>query len=161
MLRCDEAGFGSQKIARNKKTLPLYEDVGHLLRRAQQTATRQYRAVLSSARLSPIQYGVLRGLEERGPSIQRHLSAHVGIDPANLHDMLKRLEQKGLVKVGLNPDTRRQELISLSAKAERLLEDLLPRTAEISRELVAQLDADEREHVIGILQKFAGIRTQA
>ena len=137
--------------------MPLYEDVGHLLRRAQQTATRQYRTVLSSARLSPIQYGVLRGLEERGPSIQRHLSAYVGIDPANLHDMLKRLEQKGLVKVGVNPDTHRQELISLTAKAEKLLRALLPETAAISRELVDQLDADEREHIVGILQKLAGI----
>ena len=72
--------------------------------------------------------------------------------------MLKRLQQKGLVKVGLNPDTHRQELISLTPKAEKLLGALLPETAAISQELVAQLDTNERDYVIRILQKFAGIR---
>ena len=72
--------------------------------------------------------------------------------------MLKRLEQKELVSVDVNPETHRQELISLTPKAKELLENLLPEAAAVSEELVEPLDSEERDKIVTILQKLAGIR---
>ena len=137
--------------------MALHSDLGHLLRRAQQNASKQFRSVLSTYRLTPIQYGVLRGLQEIGPSIQRHLSAHVGIDPANLHEMLKRMESRDLIVIELAPDSGRREMISLSPEAEMLLKKLNPKINQVNKSLAKKLSQQEQKHLESILRKLAGI----
>ena len=137
--------------------MALHSDPGHLLRRAQQNASKQFRTILGPHRLTPIQYGVLRGLQELGPCIQRHLSAYVGIDPANLHEMLKRMETRELIIIELNPESNRRELISLTQDSEKLLAELIPKIARANEALAARLNEEEQQHFPSILKKLAGI----
>lgn len=144
-------------MAASKKIGRLHDDPGHLLRRAQQNASKTFRTVLSSYRITPIQYAVLKGLSELGPSIQRHLSEHVGVDPGNMHDMLKRMDNKSIIRIAMDSQGDRREKISLTAKGKKILENVNPMMEIANENLIAMLNAEEQQYFRSILAKIARI----
>lgn len=136
----------------------LHEEVAHLLRRANQYSQVKSRKVLGPYKITPIQYAVLRGLDELGPTIQRRLALHVGIEPSNLHEMLKRLANRGLISISIDKVTERRDFLSLTKKGINLLNELNPLFVQHNRDLMDLLSAEEREPFLSAMKKIAAIR---
>ena len=137
---------------------PLHGEVGHLLRRANQFAMSKCRKVLGPYKVTPTQYAVLRGLKELGPTIQRRLAQHVGLEPSNVHGMLKRLKEMKLVSISVDSVSQRADFISLTKKGAKLLNELNPLFLQHDKYLISLLSDGEKEPFITALKKFAGIR---
>ena len=88
------------------------------------------------------------------PMTQEALSNALVIDPAATARTLRQLEKKGLVCRKVNPDNRRQKLVTPSPKAAALKQDfyaVLEKTSEI---LVTGLSPDEREAALDLLDRI-------
>jgi MarR family transcriptional regulator, lower aerobic nicotinate degradation pathway regulator len=141
-----------------KKSKSIHEDIAHLLRRANQYSQVQSRKVLGPYKITPIQYAVLRGLDELGPTIQRRLALHVGLEPSNLHEMLKRLANRNFISISINTETERRDFLSLTKKASNLLNELNPLFVQHNKELMNLLSEEEKKPFVSGMKKIAAIR---
>jgi DNA-binding MarR family transcriptional regulator len=136
----------------------IHEDIAHLLRRANQYSQVQSRKVLGPYKITPIQYAVLRGLDELGPTIQRRLALHVGLEPSNLHEMLKRLANRNLISISIDTKSERRDLLNLTKKGSNLLSELIPLFVQHNTDLMNLLLEKEKEPFVSGMKKIAAIR---
>jgi DNA-binding MarR family transcriptional regulator len=136
----------------------IHEDIAHLLRRANQYSQVQSRKVLGPYKITPIQYAVLRGLDELGPTIQRRLALHVGLEPSNLHEMLKRLANRNLISISIDTKSERRGPLNLTKKGSNLLSELMPLFAQHNTDLMNLLLEKEKEPFVTGMKKIAAIR---
>jgi len=101
-----------------------------------------------------VQYGILTALSLRPWLDQTEIGAELGLDRTTTADVIKRLQERGLVERRVNPADRRsrQALITkeglrlmgllqngMMRAQRRLLEPLTPRNREIFMKLLSQL----------------------
>lgn len=98
-------------------------------------------------------FAVLAALEEFGALSQAELGRRLGLDRANVNRIVTRLEGSGLL--GRTPDARDRRALMLTATEAGTthLRDLERRAARVQDELLAPLDADEREQLRLLLDK--------
>jgi DNA-binding MarR family transcriptional regulator len=145
------------KVLKNNST-SLHEDIAHLLRRANQYSQVQSRKVLGPYKITPIQYAVLRGLDELGPTIQRRLALHVGLEPSNLHEMLKRLANRNLISISIDTVSERRDFLTLTKKGSKLLNELKPLFKQHNKALMNLLSEEEKKPFVSGMKKIAAIR---
>ena len=104
-------------------SLDLYDQPGHLIRRAQQIATQLFRDVLGPD-VTPVQYAILRMLQESPGIDQVTLARLVALDNSTTADIAARLESKGWIHREILP--RRQRRLSLTAEGEAMLASFVP-----------------------------------
>ena len=76
--------------------LDLYDEPGHLIRRAHQIAVAMFYEKLGRD-VTPVQYAVLRMLYENPGLDQVTLAQRVALDTSTTADLAVRLEAKGLI----------------------------------------------------------------
>lgn len=148
----------SKKSILTSSPKPLHEDIAHLLRRANQYSQVLSRKVLGPYNITPIQYAVLRGLDELGPTIQRRLALHVGLEPSNLHEMLKRLSNRKLISISFNTVSNRRDFLNLTKKGSKLLDELIPLFVKHNNDLMNLLSEEEKKPFVSGMKKIAAIR---
>ena len=75
-------------------SIDLYDQPGHLIRRAQQIAAQLFRDVLGPD-VTPVQYAILRMLQEKPGIDQVTLARLVALDNSTTADIAARLEANG------------------------------------------------------------------
>lgn len=135
----------------------IYRDLpGALIRRLQQTVaftlTRQFQARGSD--LTPVQYTVLAAACTHPGIEQGELADLIGYDRATVGGVVDRLEAKGLVSRNLSAHDRRVRLLSVSRTGTALLKKLAPAILAAQDEILAALDAREREDFARLLAKL-------
>jgi DNA-binding MarR family transcriptional regulator len=133
--------------------------VGFLLRLAHQHATANLSQAIGGHGLTPAAFVTLARLDERGPLSQNELGRAVGMAPANIHAIVRRLRVAGLVRVQASPSDRRALLIDLSDAGRALLEEVLPDADAANRRTLVALGAAERRTLIELLRRVAGVDT--
>lgn len=117
---------------------------------AQTFATR-----LAPLGIAPNHFGLLMHLERGEGSTQQQLADVLGIHRKVMVGLLDDLEHRGLVERRRHPTDRRAHAIHLTDAAH----DLLPRARRIADqhedEILTPLDADERGHLVSVLQRLA------
>lgn len=73
-------------------------------------------AKVAQGEVTPIQYGLLSILVDRPNIDQFTIGEELGLDPANVTDILKRLESRKLVSRIVDPDNRRRKLSGHDAR---------------------------------------------
>lgn len=104
--------------------VPLWSRAGFLIRRLNQIHYALFLEECSEFDLTPIQYGLISELAEHPGIDQITLSQEVGIDRSNTADILRRLEDRGLVKRFPSPEDRRMKLSILTDKGEQMRRDM-------------------------------------
>jgi len=132
-------------------SIDLYEQPGHLIRRAQQIAVSMFFDALGRD-VTPVQYAVLRMLQERPGIDQVTLAREVALDTSTTADIAARLENKGWILREVLP--RRQRRLVLTAAGEAVLARLVPGIHRMNDALLGGLDAGEREAFMRLLRKF-------
>jgi len=139
-------------------SMALHDEPGHLIRRAQQIAVSRFHEV-HGRHVTPIQYAILRTLDEAPGIDQVTLAQRVALDTSTTADIATRLEKKGWIVRELLP--RRQRALRLTDAGRQVLDDLLPHVNAMNALLLQGLDAQEQEAFVRLLRKFVHLANES
>lgn len=132
----------------------IWDRPGYLVRRLHQIHVGLFLGRVASGKVTPTQYGLLSILVARPNIDQLTIGGELGLDRANVADILKRLESRKLVTRVVDPDNRRRKLClatargaefvrryqrEMQASQDQLLAPLLPAEREVFMDLLARL----------------------
>lgn len=131
--------------------IKLHDEPGHLIRRAQQIAVSKFHEV-HGRHVTPIQYAILRTLQETPGIDQVTLAEMIALDTSTTADIAARLETKGWISREVLP--RRQRSLALTPDGEEILAELLPGVSEHYGGMMNSLEPGEQDEFMRLLRKF-------
>ena len=133
----------------------LENQVGHLLRRANQRHTAIFADGMVTQQLTTMQFAVLVKIRDESEVSQNQLGRLAAMDPATVQGVVKRLAERKLVIAGRDANDRRRSLWRLWPNGERLLKSAVPAGKKITEETLAPFDAGERKTFLTLLRKLS------
>jgi len=135
----------------------LYEEPGHLIRRANQIAVAMFYEKLGRE-ITPVQYAMLRMLEETPGLDQVTLAQKTALDTSTTADIAARLEGKGWIVRTLLP--RRQRRLALTVAGQAMLDSLTPSLHDLRDSLFRGLTEAEAHDLMRLLSKFVHLNNE-
>lgn len=132
----------------------LEEQVGFLLRRAQQRHTAIFAARIGKHQLTPTQFATLAKIYDEGVVSQNKLGRLTAMDPATMQGVIARLLDRGLIARAPDPKDRRRALLRLTPDGRTAFVESAPSGKLISKETLAPLDARARAAFLRLLAKL-------
>ncbi|MCC8396159.1 MarR family transcriptional regulator [Paraburkholderia sp. MMS20-SJTR3] len=132
-------------------SIDLYDQPGHLIRRAHQISVSMFHDLVGRE-VTPVQYAVLRMLQELPGLDQVTLAQRVGLDTSTTADIAVRLEAKGWIVRELLP--RRQRRLLLTPAGQELLDQLIPGVSALNHELLDGMGEEDAQDLLRLLRKF-------
>lgn len=105
-------------------------------------------------------YAVLASLQEHGPASQAELSRRSGIYRSDMVGVLNELAERDLVERAPDPDDRRRNIITISARGRRHLRRLDKVLDDLHDELLAPLSPAERDQFVQSLTRLLDHHTR-
>lgn len=137
---------------RPARSWSLDDHVGFLLRCAWQRSTATLGAAIEP--LTVPQFAVLTRLLEHGELSQNRLGRLVAMERGNIHELVTRLSDAGLVATRGDPADRRLLLVSLTRDGRQAAQKILaPADAALAKTL-APLSAAERRTLVALLRRI-------
>lgn len=102
------------------------------------------------------QLQLLKQLDLEFGQPQRMLGTLTGKSPANITRLLDRLENKGCIIRGPNPEDRRSSLVYLSREGERLKEEVRRLFEGLRDDLVEAISPEDQNTAIRVLRMIRG-----
>ncbi|GIJ58421.1 hypothetical protein Vau01_059370 [Virgisporangium aurantiacum] len=99
-------------------------------------------------------YAVLASLQEFGPGSQATLSRRTGIYRSDMVGILNELSERGFVERTPDPDDRRRNVITITARGGRQLRRLDKLLDDLHEELLTPLLPAEREQFVRLLTRL-------
>ena len=128
---------------------------GHLMRRCQQIAVSVFLDECRPWDLTPLQFAVLAELNRHGPDDQVGLGGALALDRTTIGVVVKKLEERGLVRRTVSEKDRRSKPVSITDAGVGLIREVLP-AAEVAQDrMLAPLTAAERTQFMRLLGKMA------
>jgi DNA-binding MarR family transcriptional regulator len=137
----------------------LYDQPGHLIRRAQQISISMFHSIIGTD-VTPIQYSALRILQDHPDIDQVTLAKLAALDTSTTATLAVKLEERGLVERFVPPTNRRFRLLRLTAAGDELLDKLVPSVHELRRCLLEPLTDEEQRTFLGLLTKFVRLNNE-
>ena len=131
----------------------LYTQPGHLLRRAQQISASIFHDELG-AKVTPIQYAVLRILVEHPGIDQVSLAGLVAIDTSTAASVAIRLEEKKLLIRYLDPNNRRQRALYITEAGRALLQSTVAGIKRLHHRIFEGFTPEEEAQFMVLLTKL-------
>jgi DNA-binding MarR family transcriptional regulator len=105
--------------------------------------------------LRPVEYSLLMLLQANPALTPKQLAGALALSAPLLTGLLDRIEERALIERVRNTADRRSQLVRLTARGDRFVEDLARRTPEMESELGRSLSTAERAMLIELLDKVA------
>jgi DNA-binding MarR family transcriptional regulator len=128
---------------------------GHLLRRCHQIAAAIFLDECAAFELTPLQFAVLDSLLGNGPQDQVTLSGAAALDRSTISLVIRKLEQRGLVRRTRSEQDQRAKIVTITATGQKLVEAALGAVEAAQQRIVAPLDDDETQRLLQLLKKLA------
>lgn len=144
---------------RGKFSDDLYDQPGHLIRRAQQIAVSIFHSTFDY-KVTPVQYAVLRILQDNPGIDQVTMAGLCAIDTSTAANLAVRLERRGLVKRTVPSKSKRFRLLQLTPRGMALVKQLNPSGRLVSRRLLQALDKKEQRVFLRLLKKFVHLNNE-
>ena len=135
--------------------LDIYDEPGHLIRRAQQIAVARFHEI-HGRHVTPIQYAILRTLHRHPGIDQVTLAQFIALDTSTTADIAARLDAKGWIQREVMP--RRQRRLSLTPAGEDILLELLPGVEPVSQRVLGSLTDAEKSEFMRLLGKVVHLQ---
>lgn len=142
------------KTTQRKLTYKLDEQVGFILRKANQRHTAIF-AGLIPGDLTPMQLAAMAKLNELDECSQNRLGRLVAIDAATIKGVVDRLVARNLVTTRPDASDRRRTIVALSPAGRELAADAFSAARKITDATLEPLSADERSTLLSLLSKIA------
>lgn len=133
----------------------LDQQVGHLLRRANQRHTALFARRFAAFDLTPLQFAVLMKLREAGPLSQNLLGRQTAMDPNTVQGVILRLLRRRLVTRSGSADDKRRKVLALTAEGEALALRLIDEGRAITEETLAPLSTTQRRQLLALLARLS------
>jgi DNA-binding MarR family transcriptional regulator len=130
------------------------EQVGFLLRRAQQRHAAIFQDGMAQADLTPTQFTALVKTVEAGRITQNHLGRLAAMDPATIQGVVRRLTERGLLARAQDPADRRTVVLEPTPAGLALIGSAVASARRITEATLAPLDPAERRQFLNLLRKM-------
>ena len=147
------------RTQRRKPVAEVYDEPGHLIRRAQQIAVSLFHSIMGNG-VTPVQYCVLRILRDHPGIDQVTLARLCALDTSTAADLAVRLEERGLVMRVMPMKSKRFRLLHLTPDGIALLAKLVPSSYVLGRELLGALNKEEQRVFLRLLKKFVHLNNE-
>ncbi|WP_354003735.1 MarR family winged helix-turn-helix transcriptional regulator [Ramlibacter aurantiacus] len=117
----------------------LWARPGFLIRRLHQVHDALFFRECQTRNITPVQYGILTALSMNPWLDQKAIGQELALDRTTTADVLKRLEEKGLIERRVNPDDRRSRLSVITKAGLKTLENLGQGMQTAQEDLLAPL----------------------
>ena len=132
----------------------LEEQIGFVLRKAQQRASAIFARHFGRYQLTPTQWTTLVRIHEEGSLSQNHLGRLTAMDPATIQGVVERLIERGLLTRIADPHDRRRKRLGLTPQGQRLVRRLVKRALKVSSDTLRPLAPRERTQVRELLERL-------
>lgn len=132
----------------------LWSRSGFLVRRLHQIHVAMFMEELADHKVTPVQYGLLSILVDMPGIDQFSLAEELGIDRANVHDVLKRLESRRLLVRVVDPNNRRRKLCLATQEGVDFVARLHDGMQRAQERLIEPLPPAERKIFLDLLLKL-------
>lgn len=139
--------------------IDVYDEPGHLIRRAQQIAVSMFHSTMQNG-VTPIQYCVLRVLQDHPGIDQVTLAKLCALDTSTAADLAVRLEERGLVRRMMPMKSKRYRVLQLTPEGAALVKRLIPSAYVLSRRLLQALNKKEQKVFLRLLKRFVHLNNQ-
>lgn len=132
----------------------IWDRPGYLVRRLHQIHVALFLSEIGNGGVTPIQYGLLSILVTRPNIDQFTIGEELGLDRANVADILKRLEARKLIKRAVDPGNRRRKLCLATAAGATLVRRHVRDMKRSQNLLLAPLSRNERALFMDLLTRL-------
>ncbi|MBD3846532.1 DNA-binding MarR family transcriptional regulator [Bosea sp. OAE752] len=132
----------------------LDEQVGFLMRKAQQRHIAIFQQTIGPGGPTPTQFAALSRLAASKEISQNQLGRLTAMDPATIKGVITRLAERGLVERLPDPNDQRRVLIRLSDQGRALMPELFARAAAITAATLQPLTEKEAQQLSLLLAKL-------
>lgn len=132
----------------------IWDRPGYLIRRLHQIHVALFVAEVADGEVTPIQYGLLSILVNRPNIDQFTIGEELGLDRANVADILKRLEARKLVSRVVDAENRRRKLCLATARGEEFVHRYHDDMQASQRKLLSPLSASEQRQFMDLLARL-------
>ena len=133
----------------------LEEQVGHLMRKANQRHTVIFASAMKNIDLTPMQFAVLAKISDEIEVSQNLLGRLAAMDPATVQGVVKRLAERKLVLTKPDPNDGRRHLLTLSKTGQQLLKKAVPVANQITESTLEPLSESEQRSFARALKKLS------
>ena len=143
----------SEMSTRPSTDPPATEFAGQLFFRVWRATHARAAEVLGSIGLTPALFALLNVVGAREGAIQQELGLALGIDRSTMVSLIDQLESAGLARRRPSATDRRAREIAITPKGRRLLQQARRLLYEVEDEVLAGLDARERQELLALLRR--------
>ena len=130
------------------------DQIGYLIRRAHQRASAIFETVMRDFGVTPVQYAVLCKLHDLGPTSQNQVGRHVGVDPATMFGVARRLAARGFVQPKADESDARLVVLALTDEGLGVIEAMKSRGGEVTARTLDPLSPDEAADLVRLLARL-------
>jgi DNA-binding MarR family transcriptional regulator len=139
---------------RQNEHTSLWSRPGFLVRRLHQIHVAMFMEELSAEQVTPVQYGLLSILVDMPGLDQFSIAEELGIDRANVHDVLKRLESRKLVLRVVDPHNKRRKICLATQEGAEFVARHHAGMQAAQKRLLQGLTEGERTTFVDLLLKL-------
>lgn len=92
--------------------------------------------------------------KEQRPLTQQYISDELGFDKTAMVRMMDYLMQEGMVEKHVNPENRREYLVSLTAKSKKVLPEIKQTVCDLNKKAFVGVGVSEMKMFFDVLDKL-------
>jgi len=128
--------------------------IGYLLRRANQRHTAIFQKQIGIAELTPAQFIILAKLDDVEQTSQNELGRLTGLDPATTQGVIQRLIERSMVLSHSIEADRRRKILNISAQGKKVLDEAYESADRITEDMLSPLTPVEQSNLLQLLKKL-------
>ncbi|MCG7520497.1 homoprotocatechuate degradation operon regulator HpaR [Ruegeria sp. Ofav3-42] len=140
-------------LPKTSRSLPI------ALLRARERVMGPIRNMLADAGVTEQQWRVLRVLKEEGPQEPTRIADRACLLLPSLTRILQKLEAKSLIRRRAHSDDKRRQIVDITAKGEKIIQDNMQVTLHLAEDIKAKLGPDRHEALLDLLNDLHDLKT--
>lgn len=138
----------------------LWARPGFLIRRLHQIHVAMFLEEFKSQNITPVQYGLMSAVSALPDLDQTALGQEVGLDRTTTADVVKRLEERGLLERRPNPADKRTRHVRLTALGQQTVAALHGDMQRAQERLLEPLRPAERGMLMDLMRRLVEANNQ-
>lgn len=153
-VKAPPAGRPGPAQAFNPLRQVMWARPGFLVRRLHQIGDALFFAECQNKNITPVQFGVLTALSMNPWLDQKAIGHELALDRTTTAEVLKRLEEKGLIERRVNPDDRRSRLSVITKQGLKVMRSMQESMQRAQDRLIEPLSEADREHFMKLVTQI-------